>query len=124
MKLKDRVTRLMQEIPVIYLALRHPRTPASAKVLAVLTLAYALSPIDLIPDFIPVLGYLDELIILPVLIAWTIRGIPHEVIEECRREAVDLWPDGGPKLWYLAVPIILFWIAFIGLLLRALIANL
>ncbi|HHX14264.1 MAG TPA: DUF1232 domain-containing protein [Clostridiales bacterium] len=123
MKLKDRVTRLMQEIPVIYLALRHPRTPASAKLLAVLTLAYALSPIDLIPDFIPILGYLDELIILPILIAWTVRGIPQDVLEECRREAVGLWPGGGPKLWYLAVPIVLFWIVLIGLLLRAWLAN-
>lgn len=109
MSLKTRAERLKTEIPALFLALRDQRTPVWAKVLAFLTVAYALSPVDLVPDFIPVLGYLDDLLILPGLAALTIRLIPREVMEDCRTRAGELWKDGKPKKWYYALPIVLVW---------------
>ena len=73
-------------------------------------MAYALSPIDLIPDFIPVLGYLDDLILLPALAALTIKLIPEEKLRECRERAEGMWENGKPKKWYFALPIVLFWL--------------
>ena len=72
---KDRARKLKSDIPAIFLALKDKETPVSAKILATITVAYALSPIDLIPDFIPVLGYLDDVLILPALSALTIKLI-------------------------------------------------
>jgi uncharacterized membrane protein YkvA (DUF1232 family) len=80
---------------------------------------YALSPIDLIPDFIPVLGYLDDLIILPALIAWCIRCIPRDLFEDCRSRAASLWNNGKPEKWYYALPFILIWIVVIALIVIA-----
>lgn len=85
--LKERAKNLKNDIPAIFFALRHPQTPIRAKLIAAVAVAYALSPVDLIPDFIPVLGYLDDIIILPVLITATIKLIPKEIFEECRRKA-------------------------------------
>ena len=82
--LKSRARVLKNETFAIYLAAKDPRTPWIAKVIAVLTVAYALSPIDLIPDFIPILGYLDDVIIVPAGIALAIRLIPVEVMAEAR----------------------------------------
>jgi uncharacterized membrane protein YkvA (DUF1232 family) len=79
--------KLKKEVVALYLASKHPKTPWYAKVLAVLIIGYALSPIDLIPDFIPVLGYLDDLIIIPAGIALLIKIIPGDVLEECRSKA-------------------------------------
>lgn len=116
MSLKQRAERLKTDVPAIFLALRDRETPAAAKVLAFLTVAYALSPIDLIPDFIPVLGYLDDLLLLPALAALTIRLIPREVLERCHAQAAGMWQDGKPKRWYYALPIVLFWLAVAGLI--------
>lgn len=85
-KLKAWARKLADEAYVLYLAARDPRTPWYAKVLAGAVAAYALSPIDLIPDFIPVLGYLDDLLILPAGIALAVRAIPSEVLDDCRAE--------------------------------------
>jgi uncharacterized membrane protein YkvA (DUF1232 family) len=78
---------LKKELFAIYLAMRDPRTPWYAQAVAFCTVAYAFSPIDLIPDFIPILGYLDDLIIVPVGIALAIRLIPAEVLEDAREHA-------------------------------------
>ena len=86
-KLKDRAKKLKTDIPAVFLGLKDKRTPWYAKILAAVIVVYALSPIDLIPDFIPVLGYLDDLIILPALIAWCIKCIPYEVFADCRSRA-------------------------------------
>ena len=94
----------------MFLALKRKETPWYAKVVAGLTVGYALSPIDLIPDFIPVLGYLDDLIILPALVALTVRMIPQEVMAQCRAEAEGMWSNGKPKRWYYALPIVLVWL--------------
>ena len=87
----------------------------SAKILAAITVAYALSPIDLIPDFIPVLGYLDDVLILPALAALTIKLIPKEKLEQYRTESEGMWENGKPKKWYYAIPIVVFWIIIIFL---------
>ncbi|MGI5070645.1 DUF1232 domain-containing protein [Treponema pectinovorum] len=73
-------------MPAIFLALKDKKTPIFAKLLAALTLAYAFSPIDLIPDFIPVVGYFDDIIILPILIALTVKFIPSEFLECSRKQ--------------------------------------
>ena len=84
MDLKKRARQLKTDIPAVFLCMKDKNTPAIAKVLAGVTVAYALSPVDLIPDFIPVLGYLDDVILLPFLIALTIRFIPQELFEHYR----------------------------------------
>ena len=119
MSLKERAKQLKTDIPAVFLALKDKKTPWYAKVFAFLTVAYALSPIDLIPDFIPFLGYLDDLIILPLLVALTIKFIPQDVIAEYRRQASDLWRDGKPEKWYYALPIIIVWALIIFLIVKA-----
>ena len=109
MSLKDRAKELKTDVPAVFLALKDKNTPWYAKLFAALTVAYALSPIDFIPDFIPLLGYLDDLIILPFLVALTVKLIPKEVFAEYRERASDLWANGKPKRWYYAIPIVLVW---------------
>ncbi len=106
MDLKEKAKQLKRDIPAVFLALKHRSTPISAKILACITVGYALSPVDLIPDFIPVLGYLDDLLLLPALTALTVRLIPKPVLEECRMKAADIWSEGKPKKWYFAIPIL------------------
>lgn len=113
MKLKDRAKKLKRDIPTVFLCLKDSDTPVIAKVLAALTVGYALSPVDLIPDFIPVLGYLDDVILLPAMIALTVKLIPKDVWEKNSILAVGMWQDGRPKKWYYAVPIILFWVLIV-----------
>ena len=119
MSLKLRVRQLKQDIPALFLALKKRETPWYAKALAALTVGYALSPIDLIPDFIPILGYVDDLIILPFLIAATLRLIPKSVLDTCRAEAAEMWQGGKPKKWYYAMPIVVLWLVVVGLIIRA-----
>ncbi len=121
MDLKARAKQLKTDIPAVFLALKKRETPWTAKVLAALTIGYALSPIDLIPDFIPVLGYLDDLIILPAMVALTVRLIPAEVMAVCRAEAEGMWQDGKPKRWYYAIPIVLVWLLVVFFIVRAIV---
>ncbi|MDF2522017.1 MAG: hypothetical protein K0R84_2645, partial [Clostridia bacterium] len=93
--------------------------PWYAKLAAGVTVAYALSPIDIIPDFIPVLGYLDDLIILPLLILLSIKLIPKEIMEQALIEAQDLWKDGKPKMWYYGIPILILWLVLAVIILKA-----
>lgn len=109
MNFKETVKRLKCDVPAVFLALKAKETPWPAKCFAALTVAYALSPVDLVPDFIPVLGYLDDLILLPLLVAWTVKLIPRETFEKYRTEAEGLWSDGKPKKWYYALPVIAVW---------------
>jgi uncharacterized membrane protein YkvA (DUF1232 family) len=121
MTLKERAKQLKTDIPAVFLALKKRETPWTAKLLAALTVGYALSPIDLIPDFIPVLGYLDDLIILPAMVALTVRLIPADVMAACRAEAEDMWKKGKPKRWYFAIPIVLVWLLVVYLIVRAIV---
>jgi uncharacterized membrane protein YkvA (DUF1232 family) len=118
MNLKERAKQLKRDIPAVYLALKKKETPWYAKTLAILTVGYALSPIDLIPDFIPVLGYLDDLFILPLLVTATIKLIPDGVMKQSRVEAEKLWQDGRPQKWYYAIPIILAWLLITAIIVR------
>ena len=119
MRFKERAEQLKTDIPAEFLALKDKRTPWYAKALAALTVAYALSPVDLIPDFIPVLGYLDDLILLPLLVALTVKGIPKDTFAQYREQAKGLWADGKPKKWYYALPILLVWCLILFLIIKA-----
>jgi uncharacterized membrane protein YkvA (DUF1232 family) len=117
-KLKRRAKRLKRQIWALYLSLKDPGTPLLARAVIIVTLAYALSPIDLIPDFIPVLGQLDDLILLPALIALAIHLIPPEVSARCRREAWKRLASGDrvrtPAATMAALLFALAWAAFIA----------
>lgn len=119
MLLKERAKKLKSDIPVIFLALKDKDTPMIAKIFAGITVVYALSPIDLIPDFIPVLGYLDDVILLPAFIALTIKFIPKEVWDRNHKKAEHLWENGKPKKWYYSIPVILIWFLLIWLVVKA-----
>ena len=112
---KERAAALKIDIPAVFLALKAKETPLIAKIAAGITVAYALSPIDLIPDFVPILGYLDDVILLPALVSLTLKLIPSDIMEACRTQAKGMWTDGRPKKWYYAIPIIIVWalIAFV-----------
>ncbi|MGN0746012.1 MAG: YkvA family protein [Aristaeellaceae bacterium] len=118
MTLKERAARLKADIPALFLALKDRETPLAAKVLAGITVAYALSPVDLVPDFIPVLGYLDDVLLLPALIALTIRLIPRDVLARCRSQAEGMWANGRPRRWFYALPMVLIWLMLLALALR------
>ena len=122
-KIKEKAKKLKRDIPAVFLAMKHPRTPWYARILAGIIIGYALSPVDLIPDFVPVLGYLDDLVILPLFIILLLRLIPREVFEECRQEEEDLWENGKPKKWYYAIPIIVIWLFIVFLVLRVFLGN-
>ncbi len=113
-RLKAWAAALKREVAAVIIAVRDPRTPAPARLVAVLVVAYALSPIDLIPDFVPVLGYVDDLILVPLGLALVIRLVPAPLMAEFRAKAI-LKPVS--RLGQLgAAIVILLWIVF-GLLL-------
>lgn len=117
-RLKTRAHVLKQDVYALYLAYRDPRTPWYAKAFAGLVAAYAFSPIDLIPDFIPVLGYLDDLVLVPLGIALAVRMIPPEVMADCRKKAADASRGGKPVSWAAAAVIGLIWIALAVVFIR------
>ncbi|MDR2485987.1 MAG: DUF1232 domain-containing protein [Treponema sp.] len=89
-----------------------------AKIVILMTIGCALSPVDLIPDFIPVFGYLDDLIIVPFLIYISLQLIPKTIMKEYREQAKDLWKNGKPKKWYYAIPIILIWVFILFIVIK------
>ena len=109
MEQKEKLRQLAEDIPALCLARKEKDTPFLAKILAGTAVVYALSPIDLIPDFIPVIGYLDDLILLPLLVALTLKLIPDETFERCREQARQMYQQGMKKHWYYMLPIILIW---------------
>ena len=118
MDLKAWAKKLKIDLPAIFLALKDKENSLIAKIFAGITVVYALSPIDFVPDFIPVLGYLDDVILLPVLVALTIKFIPKDVLEKYRKQAEGMWQDGRPKKWYYAVPVVLIWVLIVVLILK------
>lgn len=111
--LKQRARAIRADALALYFAARHPGTPWYAKLAAVLIVAYAFSPVDLVPDFIPVLGYLDEVILLPLFIVLVLKLIPDEVMVECRRSAAGLMKK--PVNWLAGALIVLLWIGLAAL---------
>ncbi|PKL39227.1 MAG: hypothetical protein CVV44_10215 [Spirochaetae bacterium HGW-Spirochaetae-1] len=109
-KWRDRQATL---VVILYLSCKDPRVPRTAKIIALSVVAYALSPIDLIPDFIPVLGYLDDLVIIPAGIYIALRLIPREVIEENRERAEHIRKNDLPRFRAAAAVIIIIWILLI-----------
>lgn len=110
--LKDWARRTKRDGITLWFAGKHPATPWYAKALGLFVVAYALSPVDLIPDFIPVLGYLDDVLLLPGLILLTIRLLPPDVLADCRSQA-DAWieaKNAKPSSRAGAVVIVLLWI--------------
>src|SRR5512135_3517057 len=114
-RLKYWARRMKRDTMALYLARQDPRVPQAAKAMAIATAAYAFSPIDLIPDFIPVLGYLDELIILPLFIHLTIRLIPPDIMVELRARADQHLSENRPRSLTGAVVIILIWLCIAAL---------
>lgn len=122
-RLKNWARLLKSDIVTLWFACRHPQTPLPAKIAAALIVAYAFSPIDLIPDFIPVLGLLDEIILLPVFIWLTLKLVPAPVIAECRVRAQEWLAALKPKprniiaaavivaLWIFAAWLLWRWLA-------------
>jgi uncharacterized membrane protein YkvA (DUF1232 family) len=113
-KLKAWARRIKRDGVTLWFAGKHPRTPWYAKALGVFVVAYALSPIDLIPDFIPVLGYVDDVLLLPVLIWLTIKLLPADVVAECRLRADEWMREKGakPRSRLGAILIVAIWISF------------
>src|SRR5688500_16742971 len=123
-RLRDWARSLKREILALWLASRDPRTPWPAKVLALVVVGYALSPIDLIPDFIPVLGYLDDVILLPIGIWLVLRLVPPELMAELRVKAAEI--AERPVNRRAAAVIVMIWVlaaALVGWLVYAAFAR-
>ena len=114
-ELKQRARHLKAETFALYLAARDPRTPWYARLLIASIVAYAFSPIDLIPDFVPVLGYLDDLILIPIGIALAIKLVPNSVLAECRARAQETLQNGKPVSWLAGAVIVLIWMIVVSL---------
>ncbi|MED4456384.1 YkvA family protein [Metabacillus fastidiosus] len=108
-KIKIWAKKLKRQIFVLYLAYKDERVPWYTKLFTVCVVAYAFSPIDLIPDFIPIIGYLDDVIIVPLGIMFALKMIPNEVILECEVKAEEIMKNGKPKNWMVGSLIILIW---------------
>jgi uncharacterized membrane protein YkvA (DUF1232 family) len=108
--LKAKAKKIKREVGALYLAYKRPDVPLYAKVVSILVVGYALSPIDLIPDFIPILGLLDDLILLPIGIAFAIKLIPSNIMKECRQQSEDIFKEGKPKNWIAGGIVIFIWI--------------
>ena len=108
LNLKERLEALNVQVGTVFFAIKHPQTPWLAKVLGTLAVAYALSPIDLIPDFIPVIGVLDDLIILLVLIALTLKLIPKAIKVEARQQAEQFHRESQTKPHYALIVIAVY----------------
>jgi uncharacterized membrane protein YkvA (DUF1232 family) len=114
-ELKQRARHLKAETFALYLAARDPRTPWYAKLLVAGIVAYAFSPIDLIPDFVPVIGYLDDLVLLPIGIVLAIKLIPHQVLAECRARANETMQNGKPVSRIAGAVIVIIWLILAAL---------
>jgi uncharacterized membrane protein YkvA (DUF1232 family) len=114
-RLKRQAGNLQKEIHALYLAYRDPRTPWIARVVALLVVGYAVSPIDLVPDFIPVLGYLDDLIIVPAGVALALKLIPPQVMADARGKADQARQPGKMNGWVGLVMIVVIWLGVLAL---------
>jgi uncharacterized membrane protein YkvA (DUF1232 family) len=112
---KQRVKRLKTETYALYLAYKDPRVPWYARLFAALVVGYAFSPIDLIPDFIPILGYLDDLILVPLGILLALKMIPAAVMAESRQKAREVMAQGKPVNRAAAAIIVAVWLLLVAL---------
>lgn len=114
-ELKRRARLLKSETLALYLAARDPRTPWYAKLLVAGIVAYAFSPVDLIPDFVPLLGYLDDLVLLPLGIALAIRMVPPAVLADCRARAREAVQNGKPVSRAAGAVVVFVWLLLAAL---------
>lgn len=112
---KRRASQLKSETYALYLAYRDPRTPWYARAWAALVVGYAFSPIDLIPDFVPVLGYLDDLVLVPLGVLLALKMIPPDVWAESRERACEVMASDRPIRWA-AVIVVLTWVLLLSLI--------
>ncbi len=112
---KERAKKIQAETYAVCLAYRDPRVPWYARLFAACVVAYAFSPIDLIPDFIPVLGYLDDLVLVPLGIVLALKMIPQPVMAECRQKAQEVMAQGKPVNWVAAAVIVSAWLLLAAL---------
>jgi len=112
---KQRARQLKVETYAVYLAYKDPRTPWYARIFAACVVGYAFSPIDLIPDPIPVLGYLDDLVLVPLGVALALKMIPQAVLAECREKAQEAMSQGKPTNWVAAGVVIAIWLLLAAL---------
>ncbi|MBN1177030.1 MAG: DUF1232 domain-containing protein [Dehalococcoidales bacterium] len=117
MKWKEKAKQLRTEVYALYLSLKDPRTRWYARALIFLVIAYAFSPVDLIPDFIPVLGYLDDLILIPAGIYLALKMIPVEVLDECRQKA-KTETIASKSRWVIAAVIVGIWLLVLYLIIK------
>ncbi|HWO96424.1 MAG TPA: YkvA family protein [Bacillus sp. (in: firmicutes)] len=110
-KIKAWAKNLKRQIFILYFACKDVRVPWYAKAFTAFVVAYAFSPIDLIPDFIPILGYLDEVILLPLGIMFALKMIPKDVLSDCEAKAEEMMRNGKPKNWIAGLIIIVIWVA-------------
>jgi uncharacterized membrane protein YkvA (DUF1232 family) len=110
---KARAHQLKIEVYALYLAYKNPRTPWYARIFSAMVVAYAFSPIDLIPDPIPVLGYLDDLVIIPLGVYLALKMIPAEVMVECRFKAREMMAQDRPVNNVAAAVIVVIWLAVV-----------
>lgn len=113
-RLQQTARRLKTEISVLGVVYRDSRTPWFAKAVIFLVIAYSLSPIDIIPDFVPILGYLDDLVLVPLGIALAIRLVPQDVYADARARVANQPEETGISGWWFGVLIIVLWVVFIG----------
>jgi uncharacterized membrane protein YkvA (DUF1232 family) len=113
--LRERARHLKAETFALYLAARHTATPWYAKLMVAAIVAYALSPIDLIPDFVPILGYLDDLVLIPLGVTLAVKMIPPAVMSECRARAQEVIANNKPVSRVAGVVIVLIWLTLVVL---------
>ena len=112
---KQRARQLTAQTYALYLAYRHPKTPWYAKVFAALIVGYVFSPIDPIPDFIPLVGLLDEMVVVPIGVLISMRMIPTDVFVECQERAGEATEGDKPVSWVAAVVVIAIWLLCVAL---------
>jgi uncharacterized membrane protein YkvA (DUF1232 family) len=108
-QLKSWAKKLKKQIFILYLAYKDKRVTWYAKLFTACVVAYAFSPIDLIPDFIPILGYLDDIILVPIGITLALKMLPKSVIRECTIKAEQMMKSSKPKNWIVGTLIIILW---------------
>ena len=116
--LRQRACQLQREAYALYFACRDPRLPWYLRLFALYVVARTFSPIDLIPDFIPVLGYLDDLILVPLYITLAVRWIPAPVLADARARADQTLSGEKPARWYYALPAVIIWLILLAVLAR------
>jgi len=117
-KFKTKINELKYDLSALYLAYKRKDVSIYAKIIIIIAIVYALSPIDLIPDFIPIIGYLDDILIVGFLVYLSLKLIPKEIMIECRQQAEGLWEDGKPKKWYYAIPVVVIYLLIIIIIIK------